>query len=64
MASMAIIMNQKAVTIKATSANQSSEIVKRVSKSEFLALNRIVEPALRENERERNASEAILLNLH
>ena len=64
MASMAIIMNQKAVTIKATSANQSSEIVKEVSKSEFLVLNRIVEPALRENERERNASEAILLNLH
>ncbi len=64
MASMAIIMNQKAVTIKATSANKSSEIVKEVSKSEFLVLNRRVEPALWENERERNASEAILLNLH
>lgn len=57
MGSMAKIMKQKAVTIKATSANRSSEVVKTVSKSEFLVLNRRMEPILRENERERIASE-------
>lgn len=58
MASMAKIMMQNATTIKATSANRSTEVFKKVPKSEFLILDRHVEPMLRENEKERIASES------
>lgn len=57
MASMAKIMMQNATTIKATSANRSTEVFKKVPKSEFLVLDRYIEPMLRENERERIASQ-------
>ena len=57
MASMAKIMMERATTINATSANRSNELVKKISKSEFLVLNRYVEPMLRENEKERVDSE-------
>lgn len=63
MASMAKIMMQRATIVKATSANRSTEIFKKVPKSEFLILNRRVEPMLRENERERIASDNAVAGL-
>jgi hypothetical protein len=63
MASMANIMKQRATTVKATSANRSTEVFKIVPKSEFLILDRHVEPMLRENEKERIASESAAVGL-
>ena len=37
-------------TIKATSAHRSSEVVKRVSKSEFAELDKRLRPILKEND--------------
>ena len=61
---MAKIMNQKAVTIKATSANRSSDVVKTISKGEFFVLDKRLRPILRENDAERIASEYAVHGLY
>lgn len=55
MASMAEKMKRKA--IKATSAARSKEVVKRIPRCDVVELNRTMEPIIRQNERERIASE-------
>ncbi|MCM1500268.1 MAG: hypothetical protein NC124_17535 [Clostridium sp.] len=55
MASMAEKMKRK--SIKATSATRSVEVVKRIPRCDVVELNRTMEPIIRQNERERIASE-------
>lgn len=55
MAGMAEKMKRKA--IKATSAARSTEVVKRIPRCDVVELNRTMEPIIRQNERERIASE-------
>lgn len=55
MASMALKMKEKA--IKASDATRCREIVHSVSRADVIALNRTMEPIIRQNERERIASE-------
>lgn len=55
MASMAEKMKKK--SIKATSATRSAEVVKRIPRCDVVELNRTMEPIIRQNERERIASE-------
>lgn len=55
MASMAKYMKQKA--IPATSAVRSSEIVKRISRADIVALNHSIKPIIEQNKRERKACE-------
>ena len=55
MAGMAVKMKQKA--IKATSATRSANVVKRIPRCDVVELNRTMEPIIRQNERERIASE-------
>lgn len=54
MGSMAKIMKQKATTIKATSANCSTEIVKIISnpRLECMILDKYLESAIRQNKNE------------
>lgn len=55
MAGMATKMKAKA--IKATSATRSTKVVKRIPRCDVVELNRTMEPVIRQNERERVASE-------
>ncbi len=55
MAGMAAKMKKKA--IKATSATRSTTVVKRIPRCDVVELNRTMEPIIRQNERERIASE-------
>lgn len=55
MAGMAEQMKRKA--IQATSAARSMEVVKRIPRCDVVELNRTMEPIIRQNERERIASE-------
>ena len=55
MAGMAAKMERKA--IKATSATRSATVVKRIPRCDVVELNRTMEPIIRQNERERIASE-------
>lgn len=55
MAGMAAKMKQRA--IRATSAKRSNNIVKRIDRCDVVELNRTMEPIIRQNERERIASE-------
>lgn len=55
MAGMAAKMKKKA--IKATSATRSTKVVKRIQRCDVVELNRTMEPIIRQNERERIASE-------
>ena len=55
MAGMAEKMKRK--VIKAISATRSATVVKRVSRCDIVELNRTMEPIIRQNERERIASE-------
>lgn len=43
--------------IRATSATRSTKIVKRIPRCDVIELNRSMEPVIRQNERERVASE-------
>ena len=61
---MSKIMNQRAITIKATSANRSSDVVKTISKGEFFVLDKQLRPILRENDAERIASENAVHDLY
>lgn len=61
---MAKIMNQRAITIKATSASRSSDVVKTISKGEFFVLDKRLRPILRENDAERIASEYAVHGLY
>lgn len=58
MAGMAAKMKKRA--IKATSATRSTVVIKRVPRCDVVALNRTMEPVIRQNERERIASEESL----
>ena len=55
MAGMAAKMKKKA--IKATSATRSTKVVKQIPRCDVVELNRTMEPIIRQNERERIASE-------
>lgn len=55
MAGMAAEMKKRA--IKATSATRSATVVKRIPRCDVVELNRTMEPIIRQNERERIASE-------
>lgn len=61
---MSKIMNQRAITIKATSASRSSDVVKTISKGEFFVLDKRLRPILRENDAERIASEYAVHGLY
>ena len=61
---MSKIMNQRAITIKATSASRSSDVVKTISKGEFFVLDKLLRPILRENDAERIASEYAVHGLY
>ena len=49
MGSMRKVMEEKATKIPATSAKRSNEVVKKVSISEFAALNARMKPIIDEN---------------
>ena len=55
MAGMAKRMKTKA--IKATSGTRTTRVVKRIPRCDVVELNRTMEPVIRQNERERVASE-------
>ena len=55
MAGMAKKMQAKA--IKATLASRSTKVVKTIRRCDVVELNRTMEPIIRQNERERLASE-------
>ena len=55
MAGMSARLKEKAK--KASSVTRSTEVVKRIPRSDVVELNRTMEPVIRQNERERIASE-------
>jgi hypothetical protein len=55
MAGMAAKMKKRAII--ATSATRSTKVVKQIPRCDVVELNRTMEPIIRQNERERIASE-------